>query len=58
MMQKKEKLANLAWISRFWALYSKLPEVFKEGFCLLVMNLSKENKKSLEDNEKNTKKER
>ena len=42
MKQKNEKLANLAWISRFWALYSKLPETYKKGFSSLVINISKE----------------
>ena len=33
---------NLTWISRFWALYNKLPESYKEGFYSLVINISKE----------------
>ena len=45
MKQKNEKLANLAWISRFWAQYSKLPETYKKGFYSLVINISKENEK-------------
>ena len=40
MKQKKIELANLAWISRFWAFYNKLPETFKEGFYQLVLNIA------------------
>jgi len=42
MKHKKDKTANLVWVSRFWAQYSKLPEPLKEGFCSLVMNIVKE----------------
>ena len=42
MKQKKIELANLAWISHFWAFYNKLPETFKEGFYQLVFNIAKE----------------
>lgn len=42
MKHKKDELMNSAWISRFWAQYSKLPETLKEGFCSLVLNLTKE----------------
>jgi len=42
MKLKKHELANLVWISRFWAQYSKLPEALKEGFCSLALSITKE----------------
>jgi len=42
MKHKKEKLANLIWVSHFWALYSKLPETLKEGFYSLVISIAKD----------------
>ena len=42
MNENKENLANLIWISHFWALYSKLPEALKEGFYSLVISISEE----------------
>ena len=42
MKHKKSELANLAWVSHFWARYSKLPETFKEGFFSLAINITRE----------------
>ena len=42
MKHEDDRLANSAWISRFWAQYSKLPETLKDGFYSLVLNISKE----------------
>jgi len=41
MKRKKNKLANLSWISRLWSQYNILPEAMKEGFFSLVVNVSK-----------------
>jgi len=45
MKKRKYDLTNLAWISRFWAQYNKLPETLKDGFYSLVISISKENYK-------------
>ncbi|MCL2244966.1 MAG: hypothetical protein FWC03_10950 [Treponema sp.] len=50
MIQKKDELTDLIWISRFWAQYSKLPETLKEGFISLVESV----KKDIEEEGKNT----
>jgi len=42
MKQFNDELENLAWISRFWSQYSKLPETLKKVFFSLVINISKE----------------
>jgi len=42
MKHKKADLTDLAWISRFWAQYSKLPEALKEGFCSMVFSITEE----------------
>ncbi|MDR0464394.1 MAG: hypothetical protein LBG94_04665 [Treponema sp.] len=41
MIQKKDELKDFMWISRFWAIYSKLPETLKEGFISLVESVKK-----------------
>ena len=42
MGYKKDDLLYLTWLSRFWALYSNLPETLQEGFSSLVLSISKE----------------
>jgi len=42
MKQKTEDLSNLTWISRFWALYNKLPETQKESFYLFALSIVNE----------------
>ena len=42
MRVKQQKMAEKAWIFRFWGVYSKLPETYKMGFCDMVQNLSQE----------------
>jgi len=60
MKQNNDKLANLAWISRFWALYNALPEAFKDGFYSLAVNIAKgikeEDSKIIDKNDKNLEK--
>jgi hypothetical protein len=40
--QKKQESLSLAWVSRFWAHYNKLPEPFKKGFFDLARSIAKE----------------
>lgn len=49
MKHNTDKLANSVWISRFWAQYSKLPEVLKNGFYSLVLSITKEAKNECSD---------
>jgi len=49
MKQNNDELANSIWISRFWAQYNKLPESVKEGFCSLVIGISREIKEESGD---------
>lgn len=59
MKYKEDDLANLVWISRFWAQYSKLLEIQKRGFYSLVLNTAKKIEKETTeqhvDKEKNSK---
>ena len=42
MRVKQQEMTEKAWVSRFWAGYSKLPETYKMGFFDMVQNLAKE----------------
>ena len=42
MKVKQQEMTEKAWISRFWAEYSILPETYKIGFFDMVQNLAKE----------------
>jgi hypothetical protein len=35
-------LPEKAWVSRFWALYGRLPEAFKKGFIALARALARD----------------
>jgi len=39
MRPKQQKMTEKAWVSRFWAEYSRLPETYKMGFFNMVQNL-------------------
>ena len=42
MRVKQQEMTEKAWISRFWAEYSKLPETYKIGFFGMAQNLAQE----------------
>jgi hypothetical protein len=42
MRIKRQEMTEKAWVSRFWAEYSRLPETRKMGFFNLVQNLARE----------------
>ena len=46
MTGKWSDLPESAWISRFWALYGRLPEPFKKGFAALARALDRDAKKA------------
>lgn len=41
MKQKRLESAPIAWIPRFWAQYSKLPEPYKKSFIALTQSIAK-----------------
>jgi hypothetical protein len=45
MTVKWSDLPEKAWISRFWALYGRLPESFKKGFIALTRALDRDVRK-------------